>query len=321
VNVAALRRVVVACLCSGLLLTVGSAQRPQPQNPATFRARTDVVSVDVLVRDRSKPVPGLTAADFRLTDSGVPQEVEVLAAEEVPIDLTLVLDVSGSVTRLLEEFKDNIRQIAKLLRPVDRIRLISFSNSVQLVFPFSAPSTKLPLDRLSGAGGTALDDALLFAMAHAPESGRRHLVVAFTDGGENASIMNPLMLTDAAARADALVHMVISSAGTITVTQIQAGAASITSAPVTQTFGPITTDMLLAPLQVMAEATGGELHISQKSSKLVDGFKVVFQTFRSGYLLRYSPRGVQMSGWHDIHVEVTRPGRFEVLARKGYPGS
>ena len=120
-SMAALRRAAVSGLCGALLLTVGSAQNPQPQNPATFRVRTDVVSVDVLVRDRSKPVPGLSAADFRLTDSGVPQEIEVVAADEVPIDLTLVLDVSGSVARLLEEFKDNIRQIAKLLRPVDRV--------------------------------------------------------------------------------------------------------------------------------------------------------------------------------------------------------
>jgi VWFA-related protein len=314
-NNAALRRIVVSSLCSGLLLTVASAQRPQqPQNPATFRIRTDVVSVDVLVRDRSKPVAGLTAADFRLTDSGVPQDLEVLAADEVPIDLTLVLDVSGSVARLLEEFKDNIRQIAKLLRPVDRIRLISFSSNLQQVFPFSAPNTKLPLDRLTSEGGTALDDALLFGLAHQPEEGRRHLVVVFTDGGENASIMNADVLVSAAERADALLHFVISDAISVTVTQITMGGTSTGLS-----FGP-GNDALLAPLRTMAEATGGEMHVSQKASKLVDGFKLVFQTFRSGYVLRYSPRGVTMAGWHSIDVEVTRPGRFEVLARKGYPG-
>jgi VWFA-related protein len=317
VTTATLRRTVYAWVCAAVCWTMTSAQ--QPQNPATFRGRTDVVSVDVLVRDRSKPVPGLTAADFRLTDSGVPQDVEVLAADEVPIDLTLVLDVSGSVARLLEEFKDNIRQIAKLLRPVDRIRLISFSNSVQQIFPFSAPNTKLPLDRLTSEGGTALDDALLFGLAHKPAEGRRHLVVAFTDGGENASIMNSNMLVSAAERADALLHLVISDAVTVSVTTIQIGpnATGLTSTPTITSFG---NNELLAPLRTMAEATGGEMHVSQKASKLVDGFKLVFQTFRTGYVLRYSPRGVQMSGWHDITVEVTWPGRFEVLARKGYPG-
>jgi len=316
---AVIRRLIVSGLLAGLMLIGGSAQQ-LPQNPATFRGRTDVVSVDVLVRDRSKPVAGLTTADFRLTDSGVAQDVEVLAADEVPIDLTLVLDVSGSVSRLLEEFKDNIRQIAKLLRPVDQLRLISFDSNVRQVFPFSPPSTKLPLDRLSGEGGTALDDALLFGLAHKPEEGRRHLVVAFTDGGENASILNATTLVAAAERADALLHLVISDAGgTITITQIQVGpnGTSLTAAPTVTRFG---NDALLEPLRRMAEATGGEMHESQKASKLVDGFKVVFQTFRSGYVLRYSPRGVKIAGWHDIRVEVTRPGRFEVLARKGYSG-
>ena len=50
-------------------------QAQQPQAP-TFRSRADLVEVDVVVVDRdSKPVTGLTAADFVLRDRGRSQAV------------------------------------------------------------------------------------------------------------------------------------------------------------------------------------------------------------------------------------------------------
>jgi hypothetical protein len=70
----------------------------------------------------------------------------------------------------------------------------------------------------------------------------------------------------------------------------------------------------------VAEATGGSVIISEKSSRILDGFKLVFETFRSGYVLHFTPRGVGREGWHDLTVTVTAPGKFDVHARKGYAG-
>ena len=53
---------------------------------APFRARTDAVSLTVSVMRGKAPVTGLGAADFTLTDNGVPQTVEVVSLEQVPID-------------------------------------------------------------------------------------------------------------------------------------------------------------------------------------------------------------------------------------------
>jgi hypothetical protein len=39
---------------------------------------------------------------------------------------------------------------------------------------------------------------------------------------------------------------------------------------------------------------------------------------RTGYLLRYVPRGVPAGGWHEVSVKVDRPGRFDVDHRRGY---
>jgi VWFA-related protein len=66
---------------------VRSAQtRPAgPQLPPAFRSSVDVTEVDVAVVDRdSRPVGGLTAADFALFENGRPQPIVAFAEVQVP---------------------------------------------------------------------------------------------------------------------------------------------------------------------------------------------------------------------------------------------
>jgi len=70
------------------LATLSSAQAPQPSQPATtpqpspsgvatLRAGTQLVVVDVVVTDKNqKPIHGLQASDFTLTEENVPQVVK-----------------------------------------------------------------------------------------------------------------------------------------------------------------------------------------------------------------------------------------------------
>src|SRR5919112_32731 len=85
-------------------------QAPPPQQPV-FRTGADVVSVDASVQRDRRPLTGLTAADFELLDNGVPQEISDVTYEKLPIDVTLLLDVSASVTGpILDELRRALRQ-------------------------------------------------------------------------------------------------------------------------------------------------------------------------------------------------------------------
>src|ERR1041385_883162 len=72
---------------------------------AVFRARGDLVSVDVSVRNHNLPVPDLTAKDFTLTDNNVKQVIESVSLGAVPIDVTLFIDTSGTTAGDLDGLK------------------------------------------------------------------------------------------------------------------------------------------------------------------------------------------------------------------------
>ena len=80
----------VALAVSILFAAAPSADRldaPQPQQTApktTFRANTQIISVDVIVRDGSGAVvKGLTAADFEVLEDGKPQEIRSFTFEQI----------------------------------------------------------------------------------------------------------------------------------------------------------------------------------------------------------------------------------------------
>jgi len=71
------------CVSVCAVLALG-AQSTQQQRPV-FRGGVDIVQLDVLVLDKDRhPIPGLTAADFTVTENGKPQTVVAVSEVDVP---------------------------------------------------------------------------------------------------------------------------------------------------------------------------------------------------------------------------------------------
>ena len=81
----------IAVLLALALAASSSAQEP------TFRARSNVVTVPVLVRDEhGQAVYGLNAADFLVQDDGVAQTVKMdEAADSEPISMVVALQTGS----------------------------------------------------------------------------------------------------------------------------------------------------------------------------------------------------------------------------------
>jgi VWFA-related protein len=312
-------------------------QAATPSRRADFSARTSMVAVDVSVTAGRRPVAGLSAADFELRDNGVLQSVESVSIEAMPLDVSVVLDLRepfyamwnfDSATRQREVVSvvdDATRQgvidttaLARLLGSDDRLRIVTATRDVAepraLQGRDGSASHVVPREQ---GYASALHDAIFTALARATPADRRHLVLVFTDGIDGASIVSPAQLVHAASVADALVMVIRRNTF--------AEWANPPEDP--QKFSAVTTDRgLLWPhdqrhLIAVAEATGGSVErINSTGESVVADVKRTLDSFRQRYILRYKPTGVEPGGWHNLTVRVTKPGRMDVQARRGYFG-
>ena len=294
-----------------------------------FRSGVDGVIIPVTVRTGNRPIGGLTAADFELRDNGVAQEIQNASAEKIPIDLTLLLDLSASVDGpTLQRLKTAVADTAALLRPDDRIRLVTISQVLNEVFSLRPKEDAMVLDGLTAEGATSLYDGLAATMMRPSTPGRRQLIVAFTDGRDSTSIIDQNTARAIARLTDALVNIVVPiggapanvarrlsqrngsldslGGGSNLVINGQGGGAATEGVP------PVLAD-LVAP-------TAGQVVTLEGDESISRIFKSMLDDFRATYVLQYVPRGVAPEGWHEIDVTVKKHGKYDVRARRGYRG-
>ena len=133
--------------------------------------------------------------------------------EAIPRDITLVLDVSGSMSgRKIEQARAAGRQLLATLRPSDRFRLIDFSSDVRTFQNDFVPATDANirqasryLDALDASGGTNIEGALREAVRPPVADGHLPIILFLTDGeptvGETQPDRLAAIATDANSRA------------------------------------------------------------------------------------------------------------------------
>ncbi len=276
-------------LCS-LSVAVLTAAASAAQ-PPTFSSKVDAVRIDVLVTDRGEVVRGLGATDFEVRDNGVPQHVELVSFDQVPLDVVLALDLSDSVAgnRLLD-LKGASRALIDTLAPADQGALLSFNHSVSLRSPLTKDIEQLrdALVDISASGDTSLYDGTYAAMRVGEKGPGRDLMVVFSDGRDTASWLSADQVVESARRADIVAYGLTLR-----------GSAS----------GQF--------LQKLAEQTGGEAFELESTRDLRARFLSILEGFRQRYLISYSPTGVPRGGWHRLDVRL-KGRRAAVRARPGY---
>jgi VWFA-related protein len=273
-----------------------------------FPSSVESVYVDVFVSRGGQPIAGLQASSFELKDNGVRQAAELAAAESMPLRAVLVFDTSSSVVgERLAALKAAGEAFLNGLRPADEVALVGFSEEITWLAPATTDkgAVRRALDRLEPAGATAAYDALYTAIALS-EAGGRALIVLFTDGEDNMSVLGANQLLAVVERSNALVHAV----GWRPPEATEPGPRSLTDAQISEL------DQTLA-LRQIAEATGGRFWAADSPERLRRAFAEIADAMSHRYVLRYEPQGVQPEGWHRIEVKL-RGQKGEVQARHGY---
>jgi hypothetical protein len=304
-----------AGLLLGASLTASAIAQEAPQAPV-FRTRTDVVVINVSVKQGRNPVTGLTAADFRVLDNGVEQQVDQALLDRLSIDVTLVL--TGFRDTLREEHAEGLDAAAAIrtrIKPDDRLRVVMVSDSVRgaLVGPgYRTPNREAMVQRIPGV---SVIDGLFYALAWPVEPDRRHLVIAFTDGWDRWSTLHAGRIPKLAERSDAVMHLALwaspygrADRAIFSLNNPGFASTSFQIREWEETFRPILT---------AAERTGGT---SRPAGSGTQALEQILEDFRTSYVLRYSPRGVEAAGWHSLDVKIRKPGGYTIRARKGYEG-
>lgn len=156
-----------------------------------FHSDVSLVRVDTQVVDGSnRAIIHLRAADFVVREDGRVAPIRNFAAENMPIDVLFLLDVSGSMRPHVQRIADAAGQALTELGKDDRMGIMVFDRNtrVRLAFNSSHQEVQHEFDRLLREerfnGGTDITRAMLDAAAYIRREGRRdarRAIVILTD--------------------------------------------------------------------------------------------------------------------------------------------
>lgn len=304
-------------IASAFVLLVAAATLVDAQQQ--FRSGTIGVRVDVLVTSGQQLVRGLTAKDFELRDEGIVQAVSEVEIEQIPLNLILVFDTSGSVEgERLHSLLEAGDELLGGLRPQDRVALLSFSTRVRLLAPLTPSRQQIrgAFRELTAVGLTSLRDAAFAGLALRDADPGRTLVLIFSDGADTSSWLRPEAVIESAKRSDAVVYAVGIADQVPRMMQSAPVRNGVVIGPVPQ---PTTTTVKHAGkfLENITDETGGRVLFAAANSDLRPTFQNILAEFRDRYVLSYVPTGVATTGWHRLEVKL-KAKSGKVTARRGY---
>jgi len=254
----------------------------------------DVVQVTATVTADGHYVRGLPRSAFRVLEDGRPQTISHFQSEDVPLDLVVALDISGSMTAALPKLKEAAKQFVSAVSTRDRVSVLGFNDSV---FTLARASTD-PADRVQGIdqlapwGATAMYDVIISAVEMlGNESGRKALIV-FTDGEDQGSRSAFEEVEQRLLASDVTLYMIGQGRGT-------------------------SLEPLKKVMRGLSEPTGGRALFTEKIDQLSDAFTELLEELSNQYLLGYTPTNTKRDGaLRRIKVEVE--GHTGVRARAAY---
>ena len=268
----------------------------RPPTAALFRASGRIVEVYATVTDsRGHYVDDLNAGQFTILEGGQPKPVFAFENHTSSVSVALLFDSTGSMDTALPSLKSAALQLLDELRPEDSVAVYGFNDRVTELQPYTTDkvAANRAVLRTHAAGTTALYDALLRVNHDMAGRAGKKVILVFTDGDDNASMLT----ADAAilrakgrgipiytiAEGDALVHQ-----------------------------------QLIGQLSNISRSTGGTSFLIRKLSDIGAVFQKVSEDLMHGYLLAFQPSEGEEHGWRKIEVVLANGKGRQVRAREGY---
>jgi Ca-activated chloride channel homolog len=292
---------------SCLVWAQSSSQNPPVQAPAapeepTFSVGTRLVVLPVSVLDKSgKLVTDLQQKAFKVFENGIEQPIKIFRREDVPISLGIIVDNSGSMREKRQRVEAASLDLVRASNPQDEVFVVNFNDDAYLDVPFTNDIKKMEegIARIDSRGGTAMRDAINMSMDYLRKEGKRQkkVLLAITDGNDNASNISLEKLVNRAQQNEVLVY----SIGLLNEEERREAR------------------LAKRALDSISHDSGG-LAFYPKGASDVDAIALqVAHEIRNQYTIAYSPTVPEMDGsFRQIKVTVNGPGHLQVRTRTGY---
>jgi VWFA-related protein len=324
----------IARLAAGLTVTVlGAGVWLKAQEDPTFRVKVDMVVLSFAVTDqKGKYVNGLKPKDFNILEDGIREKVATFAegnhpplqvlenGETRPIHLSeqvadhdpnavelrsagtgtnvfVLFDTSNYMYRGFVYASDAIADFIRGLDRSDSVAVYTYSRNLNRAVP-------LARDRMTAIAGlrkavagddSALYNCLLLTLRDASKVPGRKVVIVFSNGPDNASMVAPDDVR-AVAEDEGIPIYVISTS-------------ELTRDPVSSSI-----------FKRISTSTGGKSYFAKTWQKQIEAFESIREDLGNSYTVTYYPQPNSNEGFRSIHVELTPEvmKKYKVRVRPGY---
>lgn len=302
-------------LLSVIAASPASAQPDAAQEAPTFVAGVSVVHVDAQVVEGRRVISDLAREDFEILDEGSPRPIEYFGRETEPLHLVLLLDVSGSMRKMLDRMAAASKEALSVLRSGDTVAVIAFGRTSVRKLDFSADMGDAAaavgaarFEKDVGAGtllNPAIAEAARYIGEHAGNKPGRRALLVFTDN-DSVNYQSPdQQALEALFAADTVLNAIVPQG---------------VRPPDRQRSSFANPDFSPADIFKLARESGGEVVEAGKSGAML---REVIERIRTRYSLHYRAPEDTRPGFRRIEVRLAPAARArlkkaEVRARTGY---
>jgi VWFA-related protein len=301
----------------------------------TFHAKVDLVVLTFTVTDsKGKYVNGLKPSDFRITEDGIAQKLSTFAegdrpamevgeggilkplspqspaaaavgkdaAEKSPdtfagTSVFVLFDTSNFMYRGFVYAEDAIGDFIRGLDKADSVAVYTFSRNL-------SRASELTSDHQTAIGGlrtavagddTALYNGLLLGLRDAAKVPGRKVIIVFSNGPDNASMVAPDDVRTVAEDEGIPIYVISTN--------------DVNKDPISSSV-----------FRRITSSTGGKAYWAKSWQKQVEAFDAIREDIGNSYALTYYPAANPNEGFRKVNIEIVTDTakKYRVRSRPGY---
>ncbi|HWR50868.1 MAG TPA: VWA domain-containing protein [Bryobacteraceae bacterium] len=317
------------------IFALAALSAAQERPGTVFRVKVDMVVLSFQVTDnKGRYITGLKPGDFRIQEDGIPQKVATFAegsrpavqvlddgstramAPKPPEDgapltdgtatsgdafvgtnVFVLFDTSNYMYRSFVYASDAIADFVRGLDRADSVAVYTFSRNLSRAAPLTRDRTEAIFGLRKAVAGddSALYNTLLLTLRDAAKVPGRKVVIVFSNGPDNASMIAPDDVR-AVAEDEGIPIYVISTN-------------EVSKDPVSA-----------AVFRRIAQRTGGQAYFAKTWQKQVEAFEAIRDALGNSYTVTYYPQPNPNEGFRQLTVEIPSDvgKKYRIRARPGY---